>query len=102
MKENKKLNTVLQLISIVSSLFGGALVTLKFYQWFVQDIFFLPAISYPQAFGIFTFMVLFKNHNIPLIKNEYLKETELYRIIYHLLLPWIFLLTGYITMLCIK
>lgn len=101
MKEDKKLITVLEVLSFASNLFGGALVTFMFYQWFIQSIFLLPAITYPQAIGISAFMMLFKNRNIPQIKEEYL-EDESKRLGQQLLTPWVVLLIGWVINLCIN
>jgi len=83
-------------IVFVYDVFSWGFVFYKLWYWFVLTAFVgLPAITLTQAIGLMIFFGLFKNFNIPMVKDEYLAESK-NRLWAQLLLPWITLLVGYL------
>ena len=68
----------------------NGLVTMCFYNWFVQDFFDLPIMEYPEAIGIAFFISLFRAKVIHSDEknNQYLFEM--------IVGPWFILLLGLI------
>lgn len=87
----------IELLLIPFSIFSWGFVTLKFYSWFILSVFhFMPEINYVHALGLYTFMSLFKNHNIYEVKKEYRSLTEDEKITMQSLMPWVLLLLGFL------
>jgi len=83
-------------IAFVYDVFSWGFVFYKLWYWFVLTAFVgLPAITLTQAIGLMIFLGLFKNFNIPMIKDEFLAEKK-NRFWSLLLLPWVTLLVGYL------
>lgn len=77
--------------------FAWGYVLFKFYYWFMIPIFgnSLPAINATEAIGIMIFMGLFKNHNIPSLKEDLYEQSFGTRLLQSIVNPWITLGIAY-------
>lgn len=86
--------TIIFSVLLIYSVLSWALVTYKFWYWFLIPVFpELPEITYTLAIGLTFFIGLFISIQ-PLIKNEFLDNSNKW---VFLLYPWITLLIGYLT-----
>jgi len=89
----------LALVALVVAYSGltWGLVCFEYWKWFIIPIFpNLPHISYWQAVGLMFFISLFKNINISSNETTGDIKENIVKIIQGLLVPWVFLLIGYI------